>query len=120
MDKLIWYDEEGRIYCRRGYEVALARLASYEATGLSPDEVTLISRLEKTPIIAKLNKCANQVQELEELYTKLHAVTGFTAEKLLEMFAAGYVLEKPDYSKLTEEMANLAEITTPNELPKRR
>lgn len=40
MDKLTWYDEDGRIYCRRGYEVALARLASYEATGLSPDEVT--------------------------------------------------------------------------------
>ena len=40
MDKLIRYDEEGRIYCCRGYEVALARLASYEATGLSPDEVT--------------------------------------------------------------------------------
>ena len=31
MDKLTWYDEDGRLYCRRGYEVALARLASYEA-----------------------------------------------------------------------------------------
>lgn len=39
MDKLIWYDSDGRIYCRRGYEVALARLASYEATGLTPEEV---------------------------------------------------------------------------------
>lgn len=39
MDKLTWYDEDGRLYCRRGYEVALARLASYEATGLTPDQV---------------------------------------------------------------------------------
>ena len=39
MDKLIWYDDDGRINCRRGYEVALARLASYEATGLTPEEV---------------------------------------------------------------------------------
>ena len=39
MDKLIWYDDDGRINCRRGYEVALARLASYEATGLTPDGV---------------------------------------------------------------------------------
>lgn len=39
MDKLTWYDEDGRLYCRRGYEVALARLASYEATGMMPDEI---------------------------------------------------------------------------------
>ena len=39
MDKLIWYDSDGRINCRRGYEVALVRLASYEATGMMPDEI---------------------------------------------------------------------------------
>ena len=39
MDKLTWYDNDGRIMCRRGYEVALARLASYEATGLTPEQV---------------------------------------------------------------------------------
>ena len=39
MDRLIWYDNDGGIMCRRGYEVALARLASYEATGLTPDQV---------------------------------------------------------------------------------
>lgn len=39
MDKLTWYDNDGRIMCRRGYEVALARLASYEATGLMPEQV---------------------------------------------------------------------------------
>lgn len=39
MDKLTWYDEDGQLYCRRGYEVALARLASYEETELMPDEI---------------------------------------------------------------------------------
>ena len=39
MDKLIWYDSDGCINCRRWYEVALARLASYEATGMMPDEI---------------------------------------------------------------------------------
>lgn len=39
MDKLTWYDNDGGIMCRRGYEVALARLASYEATGLTPEQV---------------------------------------------------------------------------------
>ena len=36
-------------------------------------------------------------------------------EQLLEMFAAGYTLEKPDYSKSFEEMASLAETTPPND-----
>ena len=31
MDKLIWYDNDGGIMCRRGYEVALARLAFFSA-----------------------------------------------------------------------------------------
>jgi len=39
MDRLTWYDNDGGIWCRRGYEVALARLASYEATGLTPEQV---------------------------------------------------------------------------------
>ena len=45
MDKLTWYDEDGRLYCRRGYEVALARLASYEATELMPKWVSVKERL---------------------------------------------------------------------------
>ena len=61
------------------------------------------------------NEWVSRVRELEELYTKLHTVTGFTAEQLLEMFAAGYTLEKADHSKDFEEMANLAEVTPPNE-----
>lgn len=33
------YRSRAEKYCRRGYEVALARLASYEATELMPDEI---------------------------------------------------------------------------------
>ena len=61
------------------------------------------------------NEWVSRVQELDELYTKLQIATGFTAEQLLEMFAAGYTLEKPDYSKHFEAMANLAESDPPNE-----
>lgn len=45
MDKLTWYDNDGRIMCRRGYEVALARLASYEATGLTPEQVVNVKTI---------------------------------------------------------------------------
>lgn len=132
------------------WAAALERLAAYEDTGLEPCEISekyatimAFNRLRLKISLARLceilqdetegrcvvlpcmigdtlNKCVNQAREFEELYTKLYAVTGFTAEKLLEMFAAGYVLQKPDYSKQLAEMANLAETTTPNELPKRR
>lgn len=129
---------------------ALERLAAYEDTGLEPCEVNekyatimefnklrlkiSLARLCKIlqaetegrcvalpcKIGDTLNKYVNQAREFEELYIKLYTATGFTAEKLLEMFVAGYVLQKPDYSKQLAEMANLAETTTPNELPKRR
>lgn len=39
MERLTRYDNEGRIYSSRGYEVTLARLAAYEDTGLEPEEV---------------------------------------------------------------------------------
>lgn len=62
-----------------------------------------------------LNEWVKRMLELDELYTKLQVVTGFTAERLLEMFADGYTLEKPDYAKSFEDMASLAETTPPNE-----
>lgn len=68
------------------------------------------------PIITPPNEWVSRVRELDELCTKIRVVTGFTAEQLLEMFAAGYTLEKPDYSKHFEAMENLADATPPNEL----
>ena len=61
------------------------------------------------------NEWVKRMLELDELYTKLQVVTGFTAERLLEMFADGYTLEKPDYAKSFEDMASLAETPPPNE-----
>ena len=61
------------------------------------------------------NEWVKRMLELDELYTKLQVVTGFTAERLLEMFADGYTLAKPDYAKSFEDMASLAETTPPNE-----
>ena len=72
-------------------------------------------REEAISTLTPLNEWVNRVRELDELYTKLQIITGFTVEQLLEMFAAGYTLEKPDYSKSFEEMASLAETTPPNE-----
>lgn len=67
------------------------------------------------PTLTPPNEWMNRVRELDELYTKFQIITGFTAEQLLEMFSAGYVLEKPDYSKSFEEMASLSETAPPNE-----
>ena len=63
----------------------------------------------KKPTLPPPNEWVSRLRELDELYTKLHAVPGFTVEQLLEMFAAGYTLEKHDYSKSFEEMASLLE-----------
>lgn len=68
-----------------------------------------MKQVKAMPTLTPLNECVSRLRELDELYTKLHAVTGFTAEQLLEMFAAGYTLEKHDYSKSFEEMASLLE-----------
>lgn len=38
----------------------------------------------------------NRIIELDELYTKVQAVTGFSVEKLLDMFLEGYTLTAPD------------------------
>lgn len=73
------------------------------------------SMVHSMPTLTPPNEWVNRVRELDELYTKLQIITGFTVEQLLEMFAAGYTLEKPDYSKSFEEMASLAETTPPNE-----
>lgn len=48
MERLTHYDGAGRPVSFRGYEVALARLAAYEDTGLTPEEiVALRSTLEE-------------------------------------------------------------------------
>lgn len=63
MDKLTWYDEDGRLYCRRGYEVALARLASYEATGLTPEQVVNAKTIIETAFADDTSK-AERIRKL--------------------------------------------------------
>lgn len=46
MGKLTWYNNDGQIMCRRGYEVALARPASYEATSLTPERCAEFARAD--------------------------------------------------------------------------
>ena len=75
----------------------------------------VLDLIDEQPTLTPPNEWVNRVRELDELYTKLQIVTGFTAEQLLEIFAAGYTLEKPDYSKKFAEMENLAEAAQPNE-----
>ena len=59
-----------------------------------------ISLLDAVPTLTPPNEWVSRLRELDELYTKLHAVTGFTVEQLLEMFAAGYTLEKTRLLKI--------------------
>lgn len=99
------------------FELEIANIANKLAK--SDAQKALMGRVmycvEHMPTLTPPNEWVNRVRELDELYTKLQIVTGFTAEQLLEIFAAGYTLEKPDYSKKFAEMENLAEAAQPNE-----
>ena len=63
MDRLTWYDNDGGIWCRRGYEVALARLASYEATGLTPEQVENAKTIIESAFAEDTSK-AERIREL--------------------------------------------------------
>ena len=90
-------------------------LAPYEENDFSQQIDVILKIVDAQPTLTPPNEWVNRARELDELYTKLQIITGFTVEQLLEIFAAGYTLEKPDYSKSFEEIASLAETTPPNE-----
>lgn len=69
--------------------------------------------IKSMPTLTPPNEWVSRMREIEELHAKLRAVTGCSLEQIIEMFAAGYTLEKPDYSN--ETMDRLDETTTPNE-----
>ena len=75
----------------------------------------IIGAIENAPTLTTPNEFAARTLELDELYTKIQAITGFTVEQLLDMFLAGYTLEPPDYSTNFKELASIAENTPPNE-----
>lgn len=87
----------------------------YLHTGEAIPADVVIEDIHSMPTLTTPSEWVSRVQELDELCTKLQIATGFTAEQLLEMFAAGYTLEKPDYSKHFEAMANLTGSDPPNE-----
>lgn len=43
-----------------------------------------------------------RLAKLDELATEIRIVSGYTLEKLLELFMAGYTLEAPEYKSLEE------------------
>ena len=47
-----------------------------------------------------INLICDRLRELDELYTNIQIVSGFTVEQLFEMFKAGYTLQPPKYSAL--------------------
>ena len=69
--------------------------------------------VEYAPTLTPPNEWVSRMREIEELFAKLRAVTGCSLEQIIEMFAAGYTLKKPDYSN--ETMDRLDETTPPNE-----
>lgn len=71
------------------------------------------SIIENMPTLTPPYEWVSRMREIEELYAKLRAVTGCSLEQIIEMFAAGYTLEKPDYSN--ETMDRLDQTTPPNE-----
>ncbi len=80
----------------------------YSDEPCDPSDCVFVRAINETPTLTPPNEFISRALELDELYTKLQVVTGFTAEQLLEMFAAGYTMEKQDRSKDFAEMANLA------------
>ena len=53
----------------------------------------VMQRVVQAPTLTPPNEWVNRARELDELYTKLQIITGFTVEQLIEIFAAGYTLE---------------------------
>lgn len=91
------------------------RLAAYENTGLEPEEIESLCDMDRRAKMAemlrideKYSEVVNRLIEIEELYIKIFKLTGFTVERLLDMFLAGYTLESPDYSEAWSEMKKIS------------
>lgn len=75
MERLTFYDDNGRVVSRRGYEMALSRLAAYEDIGLTPEQILEIDKmyLEKCEEVNRLKErnieiIAKMKSELERYY----------------------------------------------------
>lgn len=97
MDRLTHYDREGHLYASRGYEVALARLANYEDTGLYPEEVR---ELHDDAIALYQGKEGNRVTypERKAIYETALQVYGMEAQTMMAI---------EEMSELTKELCKL-------------
>lgn len=50
---------------------------------------------------------SRELAKCEELHSKLFKVSGYTVEKLIELFAAGYELKAPEYKSMEEFMRDV-------------
>ena len=96
-------------------DALITSVAWHDQQGMISTIDDILDIIDAFPTLTPPNEWVNRLRKLDELYTKIYAVTGYTAEQLLEMFAAGYTLQKPDYSKSMKELADLEEITPQNE-----
>ena len=64
MERLTHYDEDGRIYSSRGWEVSLSHLAAYEDTGMEPEEIKQMCALARLNSNIFDNDFGNHIAEL--------------------------------------------------------
>lgn len=50
----------------------------------------------------------SRLRELDELCTKLYAVTGYSVEQLLDLFLKGYTLSPPEQESSMKKLGNLS------------
>lgn len=62
---------------------------------------------EAKQMLNAIQSIGQKAVAMEELYLKIRAVSGFTAEELLDLFAKGYVLKSPDFSNSINEMRKI-------------
>lgn len=64
------------------------------------------------------NRFIKNFLELDELYIEIQKVSGFTVERLLELFLEGYTLKSPQYENLVEIGRERENNTAANSLSK--
>lgn len=50
----------------------------------------------------------SRLRELDEICTKLYAVTGYSVEQLLDLFLKGYTLSPPEQESSMKKLGNLS------------
>ena len=67
----------------------ITSIAWHDQQGMISSIDDVLDIIEAYPTLTPPNEWVNRARELDELYTKLQIITGFTVEQLIEIFAAG-------------------------------